>query len=76
MKRKIILAITFIGMTVAFNSCEILGSCKICRQVTYNVGGGVISEGPETEYCDAALIAIEGKDDIFVGNTRISWECR
>ncbi len=76
MKRKIFLAITFIGMTVAFNSCEILGSCKICRQVTYNVGGGVISEGPEAEYCDAALIAIEAKDDIIVGNTRISWECR
>jgi hypothetical protein len=76
MKRKIFLAITFIGMTVTFNSCEILGSCKICRQVTYNVGGGVISEGPESEYCDAALIAIEAKDDIIVGNTRLSWECR
>jgi hypothetical protein len=76
MRRKIILAISFMFITLAFNSCEPLGSCKVCRQVTYEVGGTVISEGPETEYCDAALIAIEAKDDIYVNNTRISWECR
>jgi hypothetical protein len=76
MIRKIFLGITFICITVTFNSCEILGTCKVCRQVTYNVSGGVISEGPEAEYCDAALVAIEAKDDVIVGNTRISWECR
>jgi hypothetical protein len=76
MKRNILLAITFIGMTVAFNSCEILGSCKICRQVTYNLNGGVISEDPEAEYCDAELVAIEAKPDQPVGNTIIKWECR
>jgi hypothetical protein len=76
MRRKILLGITFICMTVAFNSCESLGTCKICRQVTYNINGGVISEGTETEYCDAYLVAIEAKDDVIVGNTRISWECR
>jgi hypothetical protein len=76
MKRKIATAISFILITLAFNSCEPLGTCKVCKQVTYEIGGGVISEGTETEYCDAALIAIEAKDDIFVNNTRISWECR
>ena len=76
MKRKIALGLSFVIITLIFNSCESLGSCKICRQVTYEIGGGVISETPETEYCDAALIAIEAKDDIIVGNTRISWECR
>ena len=76
MQRKIIFAITFVLMTMAFNSCESLGTCKICRQVTYEIGGGILSEGPETEYCDAALIAIEAKDDVIIGNTRISWECR
>ncbi|OFY80589.1 MAG: hypothetical protein A2V46_02490 [Bacteroidetes bacterium RBG_19FT_COMBO_42_7] len=76
MKRKIILGISFIIMTLAFNSCEGFGTCKICRQVTSEIGGGVISEEPEAEYCDAALIAIEAKGDIIVGNTRISWECR
>ena len=76
MKRKIILGISFIIMTLAFNPCESLGTCKVCRQVTYEVGGGIIEEGTETEYCDAALIAIEAKTDVIVGNTRISWECR
>jgi len=76
MIRKIFIGFTFICMTVTFNSCETLGTCKVCRQVTYNIGGGVISEGPEAEYCDAALIAIEAKNDVIVGNTRISWECR
>jgi hypothetical protein len=76
MKRKIITGISFILITMAFNSCESLGTCKVCRQVTYEIGGGVISEGAETEYCDAALIAIEAKSDIIINNTRISWECR
>lgn len=76
MKRKILIAISFLLITMAFNACEPLGSCKVCRQVTYEIGGGVISEGAETEYCDAALIAIEAKDDIIINNTRISWECR
>jgi hypothetical protein len=76
MKRKIVIGISFIIMTLAFNACESLGTCKICRQVTYEIGGGVISEDPEAEYCDAALIAIEAKDDIIINNTRISWECR
>jgi hypothetical protein len=76
MKRKIILGISFIIMTLTFNTCEGFGTCKICREVTYEVGGGVISEGTETEYCDAALIAIEAKDDLIIGDKRYSWECR
>lgn len=76
MKRKIVFIISFLFITLAFNSCEPLGTCKVCKQVTYEIGGGIISEGAETEYCDAALIAIEAKGDIFVNNTRISWECR
>jgi hypothetical protein len=76
MKRKILIAISFILITLTFNSCEPLGTCKVCRQVTYEIGGSVISEGAETEYCDGALIAIEAKADIIVNNTRISWECR
>jgi len=75
MRRKIIIGITFLAMTCCFSGCE-LGSCKVCRQVTYEIGGGVIDEGDETEYCDAALIAIEAKQDVIVGNTRITWECR
>jgi len=63
-------------MALSFSYCESLGTCKPCREVTYEVGGGVISEGPETEYCDASLIAIEAKDDVIIGNKRYSWECR
>jgi hypothetical protein len=76
MKRKIILFISFILFTLAFHSCEGLGTCKVCRQVTYDLSGGIINEGAETEYCDAALVAIEAKNDVIVGNTRLSWECR
>jgi hypothetical protein len=77
MKRKIIVGISFIIMTLAFNACESLGSCKICKQVTYDTGdNSIIEEGTEAEYCDAALIAIEAKSDVVVGNTRLSWECR
>jgi hypothetical protein len=76
MKRIITAGISFIIMVLAFNSCEVFGTCKICREVTYEVGGGVISEGPESEYCDAELIAIEAKDDLIIGDKRYSWECR
>lgn len=76
MKRNLIIVTLFIIMTLSINSCEMLGTCKVCREVTYEVGGGVISEGPETEYCDASLVAIEAKDDVIIGNKRYSWECR
>ena len=76
MKRKIVFIISFLFITLAFNSCEPLGTCKVCRQVTYEIGGSIISEGAEIEYCDGALLGIEATDDIFVNNTRISWECR
>ncbi len=76
MKRNLLLATLFIIFAWAFTACESLGTCKVCRQVTSEIGGGVISEGPETEYCDAALIAIEAKGDVITGNTKISWVCR
>ncbi len=75
MNRKLILAAAFFLMVWAFNSCESLSSCKICKQVTY-VDGVVTQEGTESEYCDANLVAIEAAKDIVNGNTRITWECR
>ena len=79
MKRKIIIAISFVLITLSFSSCEPLGTCKICRRVTYAINGGtVISEDPETEYCDADLLAIEAKADVITPwwHPKISWECR
>ncbi|HUV01431.1 MAG TPA: hypothetical protein VMW32_10745 [Bacteroidales bacterium] len=75
MKRKLFFGCTFLFLTWAFTSCEALNTCKICRQVTY-INGLVDQEGPETEYCDAKLIAIEATPDVINGNTRIAWECR
>ncbi|MCX6260249.1 MAG: hypothetical protein NTY95_05345 [Bacteroidia bacterium] len=77
MKRKILIAISFILFTLAFNSCEPLGTCKVCRQVTTEIDGTFISEGPEAEYCGADLVAIEAKADIILpNNTKLSWKCR
>lgn len=75
MKRILITGVAFILLACGFTACEALGSCKICRQVTY-VNGVVDIEGEETEYCDADLTTIEQTDDYVSGNTRISWECR
>lgn len=76
MKRTIIIAATFILFTIAFTSCETLGSCKICREITYQTGRGIINEGPEAEYCDAELVAIETQADVIIGDKRYYWECR
>jgi hypothetical protein len=77
MKRKILIAISFILITLTFNSCEPLGTCKVCRQVTSEINGTIISEDPEAEYCGADLVAIEAKADVILpNNTRLSWKCR
>lgn len=74
--RKLICGMAvFVLMSWALTSCEALGSCKVCRQVTY-VDGAVTQEGEETEYCDTKLAAIEATPDVVSGNTRIKWECR
>lgn len=75
MRKTIVFLFFLLFIASAFNSCEVLSNCKICRQVTY-IDGKVDYEGPEAEYCDAELIAIEAKPDIINGNTRLSWECR
>jgi hypothetical protein len=76
MKRIIIIATSFILLTVAFTSCEVLGTCKICREITFQTNRGIINEGPEAEYCDAELIAKETQDDLVIGDKRYYWECR
>ena len=76
MKRILAITALFILLSIAFVSCEILGSCKICREITYQTGKGIISEGPEIKYCDADLIAIETQRDVVIGDKRYYWECR
>lgn len=75
MKRKLLFGMAFIILACVFSRCESLGTCKICKQVTY-VDNAVTQETDEMQYCDAKLTAIENTADIVSGNTRITWECR
>jgi hypothetical protein len=75
MKRKLLYGLAFLALACAFTRCEPLGTCKICKQVTY-VDNVLTQEGSETQYCDAKLTAIENTPDVVSGNTRVTWECR
>lgn len=59
MKRKIIIAGTFLLFAWAFTSCESLSDCKTCAIVKRNSGGTQISSIGEAEYCGAELIAAQ-----------------
>ena len=73
-KNNIIAAVIFI-ITITCTACEALNTCKICRQVRYE-DGRLIYEGPEREYCNTDLVAIETASDVIIGNIRETWECR
>lgn len=76
MKRKLIIAASFILMASAFTACTdgIFQNCKMCATNTYE-GGTLVIPGSEAEYCDAALIAKEATPDIPVGAQIIKVEC-
>ena len=76
MKRKFLLAAAFVFISWAVTSCEDLVQCKICRTVTTDSQTGDVNEGFETEYCGAALLAIEAKAPITVGSQTTEWVCR
>jgi hypothetical protein len=44
--------------------------------ITTDNTSGNVTEGFETEYCGASLIAIEAKGPTTVGNSTTTWECR
>jgi hypothetical protein len=77
MKRRIIFAAGFLLMIAGLTSCEdLLNTCKICQQNTYNSSGTLLTEGQETEYCDAALLAIEATKPQTVLGVTTKWVCR
>lgn len=76
MKKKILYAAAFLLLAWAAQSCEALEECKFCKMVTTDNTTGGVTEGFETEYCGAALIAIEAKGPTTVGNSTTTWECR
>jgi hypothetical protein len=75
MKRKVLFAAAFLLVAWAATSCEAIGGCKICKDVTYE-NGSVINSGPDTEYCGVELINKESTKPITIGTQTIRVECR
>jgi hypothetical protein len=75
MKKNSIIAAVILIIIITCTACEALNTCKICRQVRYE-DGRIIYEGPEREYCNTDLVAIETASDVIIGNIRETWECR
>lgn len=76
MKKKVLYAAAFIFIAWAATSCEALKDCKFCKMVTTDSSTGDVTEGFETEYCGAALIAIEAKGPTTVGKLTTVYQCR
>jgi hypothetical protein len=74
-KRRILYAAAFLFIMWAAQSCE-GEKCKFCKMITTDNVTGDVTEGFETEYCGAALIAIKAKGATTVGNSTTTWECR
>lgn len=76
MKTKIIFGFALIVMATLLNSCEgLLDNCKVCQLNQYE-GEVLFTPGPESEYCDAELIAIQATRDVVDGIYTFKWECR
>jgi len=77
MKRKILYTSLFVFMSWGITSCEDLIQCKKCRLVSTDLSTGVVTEDRnETEYCGAALLAIEATPPKTVVNVRTEYICR
>jgi hypothetical protein len=76
MKRKLLFGASFIFIAWAATSCEALSDCKKCKTVTTDSATNQVTEGTETEYCGAKLIAIETTAPITTGTQTTKYECR
>jgi hypothetical protein len=76
MKRKLLFASAFVLLAWAVTSCEALKECKFCKMITTDSATGDRNEGFETEYCGAALLAIEAKPPTTTGTLTTTWSCR
>jgi hypothetical protein len=77
MKKKILFTAAMLCMMISFHSCDKLSNCKVCQQNTYDdQSGSLLTQGSETEYCDAELIGIQATPDIHVGGRTTKWVCR
>jgi hypothetical protein len=76
MKRKLLYVASLLFIAWAATSCEALSDCKFCKLVTTDSSTGDVTEGFETEYCGAALIAIEAKAPVVTGTLTTKYVCR
>ncbi len=76
MKRLTLYVAALLFIAWAATSCEALKDCKFCKMVTTDSSNGQVTEGFETEYCGAALVAIQAKGSVTVGTKTTVYECR
>ena len=75
MKKNIVRALAISGFfALTLNSCELLGDCSTCSQVTYESGSEVAST-PGISYCGDELEEKESADPVIIGNRSTYWEC-
>ncbi|MBS4012736.1 MAG: hypothetical protein KGZ97_03095 [Bacteroidetes bacterium] len=75
MKTRLLFLIGIVSFLIGLTACELEPFCKECYIVTYNAQGieeGRVSVG---EYCDAALYAIEGTEDVDPSGIKTVYEC-
>lgn len=76
MKRKVLFGAAFLFVAWAATSCEALSDCQFCKMITTDTATGDTTEGYETEYCGAELLAIKAKGTTTTGTLSTSWTCR
>lgn len=76
-KRKILYILLFFLISWSITSCEDLIKCKKCKLVSTDLQTGEVTiDRHETEYCGAALIAIEANSAKIIGNVKTEYVCR
>jgi len=76
MKRNFLFGLSFLFVAWAATSCTALSDCKFCKMVTTDSSTGQVTNGNETEYCGATLIALEAKAPVTTGNLTTKYVCR
>jgi hypothetical protein len=76
MKKNLLFGASFLFIAWAATSCTALSDCKFCKMVTTDSSTGQVTDGNETEYCGAALVAIEAKTPVTTGTLTTKYTCR
>ncbi len=76
MKKGLLFVASFLFIAWAFTSCTALSDCKFCKLETTDSSNGQVTDGSETEYCGAQLIAIQAKSPVTTGTLTTKYTCR